>query len=225
MNPIEEIKQKIDIVDLISEYLPLKKVGKNYRALCPFHKEKNPSFYVSPERQIWHCFGCGKGGNIFNFIMEIENVDFPEALRILAKKAGVELKEYEKVDFSKKNLLRKINEEAAKFFERNLWKNQEALDYLLKRGLKKETIKEFQLGFAEDDWHLLERYLKEKGFLQTDIFEAGLLVKTEDGRFYDRFRSRIIFPLFDPLGSIIGFSGRIFKKETDAGNTSTLLKL
>ncbi|MCD6412157.1 DNA primase [bacterium] len=217
MNPIEEIKQKIDIVDLISEYLPLKKVGKNYRALCPFHKEKNPSFYVSPERQIWHCFGCSRSGDIFKFIMEIENVDFAEALRILAKKAGVELKGYEKVDFSKKNLLRKINEEAAKFFERNLWKNQEALDYLLKRGLKKETIKEFQLGFAEDEWHLLERYLKEKGFLQTDIFEAGLLVKTEDGRFYDRFRSRIIFPLFDPLGNIIGFSGRIFKKETDAG--------
>ena len=195
--------------------LPIKEIRKRYYqgdtydlTVAEDHSYVATNFVVS---------NCGRGGDIFRFVMEIENVDFPEALRILAKKAGVELKEYEKVDFSKKNLLRKINEEAAKFFERNLWKNQEALDYLLKRGLKKETIKEFQLGFAEDDWHLLERYLKEKGFLQTDIFEAGLLVKTEDGRFYDRFRSRIIFPLFDPLGSIIGFSGRIFKKETDAG--------
>ncbi len=217
MSPIEEIKQKLDIVDVISEYLTLKKVGANYRALCPFHKEKNPSFYVNPERQIWRCFGCSRGGDIFKFIMEIENVEFPEALKILAKKAGVELKGYEKVDSSKKNLLKKINQEAAKFFERNLWENKEALDYLLKRGLKKETIKEFQLGFAQDNWHLLERYLKEKGFLQTDIFEVGLLVKTDDGRFYDRFRSRIMFPLYDSLGNIIGFSGRIFGKETDAG--------
>ena len=217
MSPIEEIKQKLDIVDVISEYLTLKKVGANYRALCPFHKEKNPSFYVNPERQIWRCFGCSRGGDIFKFIMEIENVEFPEALKILAKKAGVELKGYEKVDSSKKNLLKKINQEAAKFFERNLWENKEALDYLLKRGLKKETIKEFQLGFAQDNWHLLERYLKEKGFLQTDIFESGLLVKTDDGRFYDRFRSRIMFPLYDSLGNIIGFSGRIFGKETDAG--------
>ena len=217
MSPIEEIKQKLDIVDVISEYLTLKKVGANYRALCPFHKEKNPSFYVNPERQIWRCFGCSRGGDIFKFIMEIENVEFPEALKILAKKAGVELKGYEKVDSSKKNLLKKINQEAAKFFERNLWENKVALDYLLKRGLKKETIKEFQLGFAQDNWHLLERYLKEKGFLQTDIFESGLLVKTDDGRFYDRFRSRIMFPLYDSLGNIIGFSGRIFGKETDAG--------
>ena len=217
MSPIEEIKQKLDIVDVISEYLTLKKVGANYRALCPFHKEKNPSFYVNPERQIWRCFGCSRGGDIFKFIMEIENVEFPEALKILAKKAGVELKGYEKVDSSKKNLLKKINQEAAKFFERNLWENKEALDYLLKRGLKKETIKEFQLGFAQDNWHLLERYLKEKGFLQTDIFESGLLVKTDDGRFYDRFRSRIMFPLYDSLGNIIGFSGRIFGKKTDAG--------
>ncbi len=217
MSPIEEIKQKLDIVDVISEYLTLKKVGANYRALCPFHKEKNPSFYVNPERQIWRCFGCSRGGDIFKFIMEIENVEFPEALKILAKKAGVELKGYEKVDSSKKNLLKKINQEAAKFFERNLWENKEALDYLLKRGLKKETIKEFQLGFAQDNWHLLERYLKEKGFLQTDIFESGLLVKTDDGRFYDCFRSRIMFPLYDSLGNIIGFSGRIFGKKTDAG--------
>lgn len=217
MSPIEEIKQKLDIVDVISEYLTLKKVGSNYRALCPFHKEKNPSFYVNPERQIWRCFGCSRGGDIFKFIMEIENVEFSEALKILAKKAGVELKGYEKVDSSKKNLLKKINQEAAKFFERNLWENREALDYLLKRGLKKETIKEFQLGFAQDNWHLLEKYLKEKGFLQTDIFEVGLLVKTEEGRFYDRFRSRIMFPLYDHLGNIIGFSGRIFGKETDAG--------
>jgi len=218
MDPIEEIKNKIDIVELIGEYVKLQKVGANWRGLCPFHHEKNPSFYVNPERQIWHCFGCSRGGSIFNFIMEIEGVDFGTALRMLAQRAGVQLRPVDKKLQSQKEILFKINQAAASFFERNLWQKKEVLEYLKERGLSKKTIKEFHLGFALDSFDSLNNYLKAIGYKKKDILLSGLAVeKTKNSQkfFYDRFRSRIIFPFFDLSGRIIGFSGRIFGQEIE----------
>jgi len=230
LSPLEEIKNRLNIVDIIGQYVKLTKAGANYKALCPFHKEKTPSFFVSPSRQIWHCFGaCNEGGDIFKFIMKIENVDFKEAVKILAEKAGVKVV-FEKPEIQAlKQRLLKINQEATLFFQKNLENNLEALDYLKKRGLKKETIEFFQLGFAPDKWRDLLRYLISKGFKIEDILKTGLIIskkepeeinvtkrvnylkdlKLED--FYDRFRSRIIFPIKDKNGNIVGFTGRIFK--------------
>ena len=160
ISPVDEIKNKLDIVEVIGQYVKLDKSGANYRALCPFHKEKTPSFFVSPSRQIWHCFGaCNEGGDIFKFIMKIENVDFKEAVRILAEKAGVKLT-FEKPEVrSLKQRLLSINKLAAYFFQVQLQNNKEALEYLKKRGLKKETIEEFQLGFAPDQWRSLLNFV------------------------------------------------------------------
>jgi len=230
LSPLEEIKNRLDIVDVIGQYVKLTKAGANYKALCPFHKEKTPSFFVSPSRQIWHCFGaCNEGGDIFKFIMKIENVDFKEAVKILAEKAGVKVV-FEKPEVQAlKQRLFKINQEATLFFQKNLKNNLEALGYLKKRGLKKETIEFFQLGFAPDKWRDLLRYLISKGFKIEDILKTGLVIskkepeeinaknkvnyfknlKIED--LYDRFRSRIIFPIKDKSGNIVGFTGRIFQ--------------
>ena len=214
ISPIEEIKNKLNIVDVIGEYVKLQKAGRNWRGLCPFHKEKTPSFFVSEDKQLWHCFGCGRGGNIFDFIMQIENVDFKEALQILAQEAGVELKEVSLKEKSQKEKILKINEAALSFFENNLFLNKakDVLSYLKKRGLSEKTIKEFRLGFAFDKWHDLEEFLKEKGFTQQDINAAGLLAE-KNGKFFDRFRGRIMFPFFDLSGRVVGFSGRIFGQE------------
>ncbi|MGE4554557.1 MAG: DNA primase [Candidatus Paceibacterota bacterium] len=232
LSPLEEIKNRLDIVDIISQYVKLTKAGANYKALCPFHKEKTPSFFVSPSRQIWHCFGaCNEGGDIFKFIMKIENVDFKEAVRILAEKAGVRVT-FEKPEVHNlKQRLLKINEEAARFFQSNLKENTEVLNYLKKRGLKKETIEFFELGFAPDNWRALLKHLLLKGFKIEDIVESGLIIskrepeeisiknvshkiplknlKPED--FYDRFRSRIMFPIKDKNGNLVAFTGRIFQ--------------
>jgi len=206
----EEIKNKLDIKDVIGQYVKLQKAGANYRALCPFHKEKTPSFFVSPSRQIWHCFGCGEGGDIFSFLMKIENIEFKEALKILAQKAGVKLA-YENPQIrSEKQRLVDINKEASEFFEENLWKNKEVVDYLIKRGLEEETIKEFRLGWASDEWRSLSSFLIKKGFDSKDIVASGLsLSKNTD--IYDRFRSRIMFPIEDYSQNIVGFTGRIFQ--------------
>ena len=216
MDPIEEIKNKLNIVDVIGEYVKLQKAGKNWRGLCPFHRDKNPSFYVSEEKQLWHCFGCGAGGGIFDFIMKIEDITFPEALRLLADKAGVKL---EKSSFKKnteKEKIYEINKVAANFFMRNLFSNSgnEALEYLKRRGLSEETIKAFNIGFALDSWHSLENYLKEAGFPQDEIAKSGLLSEKGSKKF-DRFRSRIMFPFFNLSGKIAGFSGRIFGREIE----------
>jgi len=230
MSPqLEEIKSKLDIVEVIGQYVKLQKAGANYKALCPFHKEKTPSFIVSPSRQIFHCFGCGAGGDIFTFIMKIENLEFKEAVRLLADKAGVKLT-YESPEInSQKQKIIEINEKAKEFFEKQLENNREVQGYLQKRGLKSETIKEFHLGFAPDDWRSLVNYLIKTGFKPEDIVASGLAIskletteisdklqvtsyKLQD--IYDRFRSRIMFPIEDASGQIVGFTGRIFQGQS-----------
>lgn len=214
MLPSEEIKQRINIVDLIGEYVPLKKAGVNFRALCPFHQEKTASFMVSPAKQIWHCFGCGLGGDIFEFIKQSEGVEFSEALRILASRAGLELKrptqEYRAAQDQKQTLYA-INEWAAKFYAAILENSspaEGARQYLAKRGFKPETIKKWQLGFAPEDFHTFENFITKKGFQKQEAVAAGLLIE-KDGGFFDRFRGRIMFPLFDVHGRVVGFTGRI----------------
>ncbi|HYM65031.1 MAG TPA: DNA primase [Candidatus Sulfotelmatobacter sp.] len=214
MDDLSKIKEKIDIVSFISEYLPLKKMGRNFKANCPFHSENTPSFVISPERQIWHCFGCGKGGDIFTFLMEYENVEFTESLRTLAKKAGVELKEsgFKKEEYSEKEKIYKINNQALKFYNFILTNHPAgkiALSYLLeKRKINKGIIETFQLGFSPNNSNALSDYLiKKKGYKGKDLNLAGVSFE-RGGRVFDFFRGRIIFPLFDHRGNVVGFSGR-----------------
>ncbi len=209
----EEIKNKLDVKEVIGQYVKLQKAGANYRALCPFHKEKTPSFFVSPSRQIWHCFGCGEGGDIFSFIMKIENIEFKEALKILAQKAGVKLAYENPQVRSQKQRLIDINKEAVIFFEENLWKKKEVVDYLMKRGFKRETIKEFHLGWASDEWQSLSAFLMKKEFKPKDIVASGLAI-SKNTEIYDRFRSRIMFPIEDYSQNVVGFTGRIFQGKT-----------
>ncbi|PIZ55933.1 DNA primase [bacterium (Candidatus Torokbacteria) CG_4_10_14_0_2_um_filter_35_8] len=214
IKPSEQIKERLNIVDIIREYVPsLKSTGANFKALCPFHNEKTPSFIVSPEKQIWHCFGCGKGGDIFNFVMEIEGIEFVDALRLLADKAGIKLATYDKKLDSKRNRILEVLEEAQDYFHKSLFtfKAKQALDYLLKRKISKKTIAEFKLGYAFDEWHSLESFLKGKDFSAQDIFDSGLLVKDSSGRIYDRFRKRVMFPITNVHGQVIGFGGRILE--------------
>jgi DNA primase len=206
----EEIKNKLDVVEVIGQYVKLQKAGANYRGLCPFHKEKTPSFFVSPSRQIWHCFGCGLGGDIFSFVMKIENIEFKEALKILAQKAGVELAYENPQVRSQKQRTVDVNKAATEFFEENLWKENDVASYLLKRGLKEETIKEFHIGWASDEWNQLSNFLVKKGFKPKEILDSGLAIPKNTG-IYDRFRSRIIFPIEDASQNIVGFTGRIFQ--------------
>jgi len=219
MDEIEEIKRRIDIVELISGYLTLKKAGANYRALCPFHNEKTPSMMISPEKQIFKCFGCAEGGDVFSFIMKMENLEFREALELLAERAGVklehsrqQLKPGERPD--KKTRLFKINALSAQFFQKVLLEHaagQVARDYLKGRGLTKETIEEFQLGYAPSN-AILSEILKKKGFAANEVYDAG-------GP--DRFFRRIIFPIRDVMGNTIGFTGRVMdpKQEPKYLNT------
>ena len=212
MTPIEQIKEKLDIAAFVRSYISLHPAGKNFKALCPFHKEKTPSFIVSPERQTWHCFGaCSEGGDIFKFLMKYENLEFHEALKILAEKAGVELKRISPADQKQFGVLYEINEAAKEFFISQLAEKtgEEAKKYLADRGLKTETIKEFELGLAPDKWDSLAVYLIKKGYSAADIERAGLIFKNERGNLIDRFRNRIMFPIYNNFGKTIGFSGRI----------------
>jgi DNA primase len=211
MEDTEAVKEKINIVDLISEYITLKKAGVNFKASCPFHNEKTPSFIVSPERQIFKCFGCQKSGDIFTFLMEKEGVDFKEALEILARRAGVVLqkKADDKKDY--KDRLFEVNLKAQEFFHYILTKHklgENALEYLKKRGLSSDTIKEFGIGYAPHSWESLTRFLLKRGFTNADIVTSGLGVASKSGS-YDRFRGRITFPLIDSKGHLRGFSGRV----------------
>ena len=219
---VSKIKAKLDIVDVISGYLKLTKSGINYKARCPFHNEKTPSFFVTPERQIWHCFGCSKGGDMFGFIQDIEGVEFVEALRILAQKAGVTL-EYSSNNFAAKDdkaVLYEICETASRFFEKQLNSSsagKRALEYLKNRGLADETMKEFRLGFAPSEWESLSMFLRNFGYKDGDIVDAGLAIKREGGNgIYDRFRSRIVFPISDLNGQIVGFTGRVFAESSES---------
>lgn len=218
MNEIEEIKSRLNIADVIGSYLKLEKAGINYRACCPFHSEKTPSFFVSPSRQIWHCFGgCNEGGDIFKFVMKIENVEFYDALKILAARAGVTLKpraggEFEK-DKSERQLLLNLCELSTRFFEayfKKSAKGKEANEYLLNRGLKPETIQAWRLGYAPEAWSSLSDFLISQGYQRSDIVKAGLAIEKDGNKFFDRFRSRIMFPICGFNGEPIGFTGRIF---------------
>jgi len=221
---IEQIKSRLNIVDVVGEYIKLEKAGINYRALCPFHNEKTPSFFVSPSRQMWHCFGgCNEGGDIFKFVMKIEGIEFIDALKLLAKKAGVQLKtsskKYEEIKTQREKLL-DICKKATIFFSTQLNKSKtglEAKDYLMKRGLKEETIKEWKIGYAPSTWDSLCNYLIGLGYKRKDIIDAGLASE----KFFDRFRSRIIFPICDFNGQPIGFTGRVFNSDDEAKYLNT----
>jgi DNA primase len=215
---ISKIKERLDVVEVLSGYIKVQKAGMNYKARCPFHNEKTPSFYISPERQIWHCFGCQKGGDIFGFVKEIEGIEFPDALRILAQKAGIQLQHHELIsNKDEKSVLFEISELATKFFEKQLRASRtgmQALKYLKERGLEEKIIDEFRLGFAANDWEALSRFLKDRGFGENDIVGAGLAIKREGKPgIYDRFRSRIMFPIMDLNGRVVGFTGRVFEAE------------
>ncbi len=215
-DPIEEIKRRLDIVEVVQQYVPLKKAGKNFKALCPFHQEKTPSFFVSPEKQIWHCFGCGRGGDVISFVMEMEGLDFYEALRFLGEKAGVKVEPISKEVYSEKKKLYELNELATKFFQHVLWKTEpgkRALKYLRERGLKDETIDEFRLGYAPNQRETLSRFFLKRKIPIPLAVKSGLVIKKDDPTakipIYDRFRGRVMFPIFNQTGAIVGFSGRI----------------
>ncbi|MDD3102210.1 MAG: DNA primase [Patescibacteria group bacterium] len=216
---IDEIKSKLDIVDVLSEYIQLKQAGANFRAVCPFHREKTPSFFISPERQIWHCFGCGKGGDIFGFIREIEGVEFPEALRILAQRAGVKIEKYNQAEVSQKTKLQDICSISAKFYHKILLESssaEKARQYLKERELDQKTIAEFQLGFAPEKGNLLLEFLSKRGYKPAEIEASGMIIKsTHQSSYYDRFRSRIMFPIFNLFGQVVGFTGRVMPAFSD----------
>ena len=235
-SPIAEIKERLDIVDFIRSCIALTPAGKNFKATCPFHKEKTPSFIVSPERQTWHCFGaCAEGGDIFKFLMKYENLEFYEALKVLAEKAGVELKRISPADQKQFGILYDINAAAKEFFKKELALSREAVDYLVSRGLKKaspvgnlfsfgETIEEFELGFAPAGYDNLARYLINSGYDVRDIERAGLIVKTEKGSYVDRFRGRLMFPIYNHFGKAVGFTGRIFEQSAISNQQSAIAK-
>ncbi len=215
MTVVDQIKDRLDIVDVVSAYVPLRKSGRTYKGLCPFHAEKTPSFVVFPETGTWHCFGaCGTGGDIFTFIMRIEKVDFGEALRILAEKAGVLLEERRPQEKARQDLLDRLrgaNAAAAAFFHQLLLHSPQAefvRRYLAGRHLSQETIQSFELGYAPNDWEALSRHLTAQGYTVPELLEAGLIIAREEGGHYDRFRNRLMIPIRDLRGQVIGFGAR-----------------
>lgn len=217
MSVIDEIKERLDIVEVIQSYVPLKKAGRTYKGLCPFHSEKTPSFVVFPESGTWHCFGaCATGGDVYTFVSKVENLEFGETLKLLARRAGVELqpRSPEQAEADKRqNLLREINQAAATYFHHLLLNSDEAArarTYLQGRGLNAGTLERFQVGYALDQWDGLLRYLTGKRYTPADILEVGLIIERDNkSGYYDRFRGRVIVPIRDSRGRTIGFGGRI----------------
>ena len=211
---IEEVRQTNDIVDVISQYVRLKRSGRNYFGLCPFHNEKSPSFSVSPDKQIFHCFGCGVGGNVFTFLTKIEGISFVEAVQTLAERANIQLPVLESNKDSKKEELKakvyKVNEFTANFYHENLYKPDAkiAQEYVKKRKLTNDTLKSFKIGFS-GKFDELYRALKQNGFEDREILESGLVNRNDNGRYIDRYRNRLMFPICDVRGRVIAFGGRV----------------
>lgn len=209
---IDEIQERTDIVEVVSRYVTLKKFGRNFKGLCPFHHEKTPSFVVSPDKQIYHCFGCGSGGNAFSFLMKHENIDFPEAVETLGKKVGIAVPRAGGRNDESSLALRlyEINEAACQFFQASLAQSNAAQEYLRSRGIGSETVKQFKIGYAPDAWDSLAGSFAKKGVGEVLLEKAGLVIKHEErGTYYDRFRKRIVFPIVDLKGRTLGFGARV----------------
>ena len=231
LSPVEQIKGKLSIKDVVESYVKLEKAGVNYKGKCPFHNEKTPSFFVSPGRETFHCFGCGKGGDIFTFVEEIEGVEFKEALKTLAERAGVHLEARFPIGGSQSSevsKLRDIMSMSVDFYQESLTRSEQAKNYLKERGLTDESIHTFKLGFAPVGWRNLSIYLKAKGYSEVDAEKVGLIIKAKSRQeagspdpqggsrgYYDRFRGRLMFPFFDFSGRAIGYSARVLESVTD----------
>ena len=216
---VDTIKERLDIAEIVSGYIKLEKAGMSLKARCPFHNEKTPSFFVSPVRQSFYCFGCGAKGDIFTFVESVEGLDFRGALKLLAEKAGVEIKYHGGESKTEKDKILAVLEEATKFFEKELAGVSLARRYIASRGISDETVRDWRIGYAPAEWRSLYGYLQNLGYERDIIMKAGLIKKTVDearsGEPYDVFRDRVIFPLADSNGSIIAFSGRALTKETE----------
>jgi DNA primase len=214
MGVIDEVKQRTDIIDVVSQHVTLTKVGRTFRGLCPFHSEKHPSFYVYPEQQSWHCFGCNTGGDVFSFIMKKQNIDFGEVLRQLAQRAGVAIpSRFEPgAESEERQKLYQINEAAAQYFHNllNSTAGEKARGYLKERGFTSQTITEFQLGYSLDSWEGLKQHLMNRGYSEGELLTAGLIIEAEGRKTHDRFRNKLMFPISDARGRIIGFGARVF---------------
>lgn len=210
---IDELVARSDIVDVVSDYVNLAPKGGSYWGLCPFHGEKTASFHVLPDRQLYHCFGCGKGGGVVSFVMELENLPYLDALRLLAKRAGMEFPEGDLDESGRRRRARllQLNKEAARYFHSQLHSpaGREGLEYLRGRGLSKGIMTRFGLGFAPESWDSLTKAMTDKGFAKGDLLDAGLAVSGKKGGVYDRFRNRVMFPIIDLRGDVIGFGGRV----------------
>ena len=228
---IQQILQKVDIVDLISDYVNLRKSGRNYLGLCPFHSEKTPSFSVSPEKQFYHCFGCSASGNALSFLMNMEGYSFPQAVYELGQRVGITVSQskqplqQDQQKSKEKEYMYRAHHLAAQLFHHVLLERregQEAREYLASRGFQLETIKEFQIGFAPDSWDFLTSFLEKRDFPLAIMEKGGLLSRSEGGeRYYDCFRGRIMFPIWDTHGKVVGFGGRILQEGTPKYLNST----
>ena len=212
MSVIDEVKQRIDIVDVIGQYASLTKAGRTFRGLCPFHSEKHPSFFVYPEQQSWHCFGaCNTGGDVFSFIMKKQGIDFGEALRLLAQRAGVTIPSKFEPEAEGKERLYQANQAAAQYFHNLLLNSpagEKAKNYVASRGVSPKTVTDFQLGFSLNSWEALKQHLMERGYTENELLTTGLITESERGETHDRFRNRLMFPILDSRGRITGFGAR-----------------
>lgn len=214
-SPVDQIKERLSIVDVVGSYIKLEPAGINMKARCPFHNERTPSFFVSPARGSFHCFGCAKGGDMFTFIQDIEGVDFSGALKLLALRAGVELTStFDKKEKDENEVLYRLLDDATTYFQNNLEEYFHGKEYLRSRGILPESVKSFRIGYAKDEWRSLLNFLVARKYSPEDIEKAGLIIKSEKG-FYDRFRGRIMFPIADRQGRIVAFSGRVYPSTND----------
>lgn len=207
-NTADEIKSRLDIVELVSEYVSLKRSGRNFKGLCPFHSEKSPSFMVNPERQMFHCFGCSAGGDAFAFVMKYENLTFPETLELLAKRTGVEIRKQSPKQQGERQRLRAMQQEALRYFQQALPRDKNVLQYIAQRGITQASVEKFSMGYAPDGWHNLRDHLRHLGFGEQETIRAGLVAAGQKGS-YDIFRSRLMFAINDIHGDPIAFGGRI----------------